>query len=304
MKKIYTYDDLTWVDLNDPTREEVREVMEEYGVNPVLANDLTSSTLKPQVDMYDDYLYLVLHFPAFKHSHAEGSKQEVDFIIGDDVLVTVHYDVIDPIHKFSKEFEAESVVGDEKLGDHAGYIFFYLIRKLYKSVQHELEYIESHLDDIEENIFSGQEKSMVREISEISRVLLDFDKTLGSHKAPLRSVQAIGEDFFGDDFYNHLHAIESIYHRLHTAISRHREIVAELRETNNSLVSTKQNEVMKVLTIMAFITFPLSLLASIFGMNTIGTPVVGHPQDFWIIILAMLMMMLIFFSYFKYQRWI
>ena len=80
--------------------------------------------------------------------------------------------------------------------------------------------------------------------------------------------------------------------------------VAELREINNSLVSTKQNEVMKILTIMAFVTFPLSLLASIFGMNTVYLPIVGHSLDFWIIIGIMAGATICFFAFFKHNRWL
>ena len=60
---------------------------------------------------------------------------------------------------------------------------------------------------------------------------------------------------------------------------------------------------MKILTIMAFITFPLTLFASMFGMNTHTTPIVGYPGDFWIILGIMVIVSAGLFSYFKYKKW-
>ena len=92
--------------------------------------------------------------------------------------------------------------------------------------------------------------------------------------------------------------------RVYNMIRNHLDMLAELRETNNSLVYTKQNEAMKVLTIMAFITFPLSLLAGIFGMNTTATPLIGSRHDFWIIISIMITATVAFFGFFKYKKWL
>jgi magnesium transporter len=84
---------------------------------------------------------------------------------------------------------------------------------------------------------------------------------------------------------------------------REMESLHELRETNNSLLTTKQNETMKVFTILAFVTLPLSLIASIFEMNTRYTPIIGLPFDFWIIIGGMAVMSIAMFSFFKFKKW-
>jgi magnesium transporter len=94
------------------------------------------------------------------------------------------------------------------------------------------------------------------------------------------------------------------YYRIKNSVVTHYDSLHELRETNNSLLSTKQNEVMKILTIMAFITFPLSLFASIFGMNTVYLPIVGNQYDFWIITGGMVIATVAFFTFFKKKKWL
>ena len=170
---------LTWVDLNNPTKEEARKIMEKYNIYPSVADELLSPSIKPKVDLYKDSIYLILHFPAAKHTHSNEENQEVDFIITKDTLITTRYDTIDPMHKFSKEFEVSAMVSsdDETTPTHAGFLFCKLVKKLYGSLEHELEYIGVALGEVEHKIYNGREKEMVFEISDISRVLLDFKQS-------------------------------------------------------------------------------------------------------------------------------
>jgi magnesium transporter len=296
--------------MESPSNQEVREIMEEYGLDPLVADELLLPTMKPKIDIYKEFVYLILHFPAFKHTHGAQSNQEVDFIIGKNFLITTRYDTIDPMHKFSKVFEVNSVLDRSNIGSHAAYIFFYMAKKLYKSLDHELEVVSDSLENIEAQIYEGREKAMVIELSKVSRTLLNFKEALGPHREILQSLHSfVLEDrtnnrFFDQDFTRYSQTIIGEYYRVQNGVSAYLDSLAELRETNNSLVSTKQNEVMKVLTIMAFVTFPLSLVASIFGMNTEYLPIVGQQNDFWFIVGGMVIATTLFFIFFKYKRWL
>ena len=301
----YKHKKVTWIDLESPTNEEVRGLLEEFELPAQVAEELLLPTIKPRVEFYDNKLiYLILHFPAFRHTHGGDENQEVDFVIGKDFLITTRYDTIDPLHKFSKVFEVGSILDRNDMGEHAGHLFFYMVRKLYKSLEHELEYIRDALRDSEEDIFSGGEREMVRELSHISRELINFKQAVRLHQEVLQSFEVAAHRFFGDDFGYQLRTIIGEYHRIQGSILINMDTLSELRETNNSLLSTKQNEIIKVLTIMTFITAPLSLIATTFGMNTALAPLSNSPYDFWIILGIMASAALILFSYFIYKKWL
>jgi len=303
MKSVLKHGDLIWVDLKSPTKEEIREVMKEFTIHPLVAEELLIPTIQPRVDLYDNLIFLILHFPVKQHTSSDPN-QEVDFIIGKNFLITVRYDTVDAIHKFSKIFESNSITKTVDVGDHAGYIFYYLIKKMYRSVEHELEFVESSLHDIEDKIFSGKEKEMVEDLSVVSRVLLDFKQTTRAHESVLGSFEIASNKFFGGTFIHHTKRVIGEQYRLYSQIEGLQETVRDLRYTNDSLLTTKQNEVMKTLTIMAFVTFPLSLIASIFGMNTLHIPFVGKQYDFWIVIGIMVIMTSMFFIFFKKNKWL
>lgn len=296
------HEGLIWIDLESPTHDEVARVVEEFQILPLVAEELLFTATKPRAEFYSDYAYLVLHFPALRHSH-KTREQEIDFIVGRQFLITAHYDVIDPLHKFAKIFEVHSILEKNETDGHAGFLFFYMLKKLYKAVEHEVDYIRHELSMIEEHIYSDHQVEMVTAISRSARDLLNLRQAIEPHREVLHTIESDGPKLWGEDFSPYLRALSNEYYRVHNHVMRETESLHELRETNNSLLTTKQNETMKVFTILAFVTFPLSLIASIFSMDTIHNPIVGMPHDFWLVMGIMAIAALLMFWYFKQKKW-
>jgi magnesium transporter len=303
----HTHKKLTWIDVENPSREEIESLTAEYGINSLVANELLSPTLRPKVELYSELIYIILHFPTFtraKNKEQFGADQEIDFIIGKDFLITIHYERIGTLHEFSKTFEVNSILDKSNIGEHAGFLFFYLVRQLYKFLENELDSVTTDLKDIESRIFKGEEKQMVFEISNVNRNLLNFRQATRPHKEVLASFEVAGKKFFGEDFAYYLRSISGEYYKISNILESNRETLLGLRDTNDSLLTTKTNEVIQILTVMAFVTFPLMLISSIFGMNTDTLPIVGGPNDFWIILSGMALATIVMFAFFKYKKWI
>lgn len=299
----YQQGGLVWVDIESPTPAEIQSIVNEFGVATLIAEELLLPSGKPRAEVYEDYLYVIFHFPALRHSH-KTRTQEVDFVVGRHFVITAHHEIIDPLHKFSKIFEVNSVLQTNDLGDHAGLLFFYMVKKLYKAVEHEIEFIHRDLGDIEEHIFSGHEASMVSAISRSARDLLNLRQTIEPHREVLRELEENGARLFGEEFTPYLRALSNEYYRVHTHIMREIEALHELRESNNSLLTTKQNETMKIFTILAFFTFPLALIVEIANMHSEHNPLQGLPYDFWVTIGILCVTALGMWMYFKNKRWL
>ncbi len=299
----HTYGKLTWVDLESPTHREVHEIAGEFALTPLLAEELLLPSTKPRVDFYDAYVYVILHFPAPRHPDTPF-EQEVDFVIGRNFIITTHYDIIDPLHKFSKVFEVNSILEREHFGEHAGFLFFYMLRKLYRGIEHEIDHVRRDLLHIEENIFAGHEVEMVKALSRSARDLLNMRQTIEPHREALKTLEADGARFFGEQFSPYLRALANEYYRVHNHIMRNTDSLHELRETNNSLLSTKENETMRTLTLMALLTFPLSLFVAIFDINATSNPIIGREHDFWIIVGIVGIAGGLMLWYFKHRKWL
>ncbi len=306
MIREYRHNKVTWVDVENPTPADIQQLKQSYGIHSLVAEELLVPTYRSKADLYDNLIYLVLHFPTLTHHHSSNkpTSHEIDIILGKQFLITTHYEELDPLLEFSKIFEVESMVDRGNLGQHAGYVFFYLMRRLYSSLLAELDFCSDQLFDVEDSIFQGQESKMVRIISDVNRHLLDFKQAIKVHGPLLESTSGPMQQLFGHNFKHYLDNIIGEYKRVYSVLESHRETLQELKSTNDSLLSTKTNEIMKVLTIMAFLTLPATLIAGVFGMNTVGTPIIGSSQDFWVVVGIMLLSILGLLSYFKYKKWI
>lgn len=302
----HKYSHTTWVRLVSPTQEEVTTLALEYGLNHAVTQDILSSTPRQKVEAHGDLVYAVFHIPAYKSSHSKSHLQEVDFLIGDSFIITVQYDTIDALHRFSKEAEVKHLLGKEDtVHTTPSMIFAAVLKELYGGVQNEMNAMQDDLRVVEDRIFEGKEREMVTHLSRIGRDLLDLKRTLTPHQHHFERLLSIAEVTKNKQFSEHVsYVFERHYRKIADNLTNSIDLMSELRETNNSLVSTKQNEVMKTLTILAFITFPLTLVTGIFGMNTDDTPILGISGDFWYIFGGMVAGTLLMFMYFKYKKWL
>ena len=303
MRTSYEHNGVLWIDLESPTQDEVRGIVEQFGIPTMVAEELLLPSTKPRAEFYNSFMYAILHFPTLRRSH-KSAEQEVDFVVGHNFIITTHYDIVDPLHKFSKVFEVNSILDKSNIGNHAGYFLFYMLKKLYKGVEYEVERVRHHLGTIEGDIFSGHEVGMVEALSKTARDLLNLRQTIEPHREVLRTIESEGAKLFGDDFTPYLRALSNDYYRVHNHVMRNAESLHELRETNNSLLTTKQNETMRMLTIMALFTFPLALIAAVLGVDTKYNPILGRPNDFWIIVGIMASFACLMFWYFKHKKWL
>lgn len=308
---IYTHKhkDVTWIDLENPTRSEVRELIEKFNIEPLVADELLAPTTRSRVDLHPNFIYLILHFPNKIKDHKYNGQLhkepvEVDFIIGKNFIITTRYNTVDAILEFSKIFESDSILDRSNIGKHAGYIFYYMIRNIYKSMYEEVQNMKDQISFYEEEVFSGNEKEMVNTLSKMNRILLYYKESISFHKEILNSFEEAGKYIFESEFTYYLRAVLGEYHKVQSAIESSSDYLSEIRETNDSLLSSKQNEVMKMIAIISFITFPMTLLSSIFGMNTVTTPIVGSSNDFMIIIGSMIVIVSFMFIFFKRRGWL
>lgn len=299
----YTDLGVTWVDLSSPTQEESRQVMEEFNVPPELLWDLSSPVPRSEASAADHTVKITIDFPVFKRKDVDGS-QEIKFLISKKTLITVRYEDIPALHKFAKDFEVLATLHKTDKNFDGGALFLALMSSMYEGLTSTLDFVDSRVDEIERGMFEGRERDMVFEISNTSQTIIIFRQILSSHSEVLDAARPMFVKLFGKEFDQKIDHIASYYQYLLRRVSALSASIQDLRATNDSLLSTKQNQTMQVLTVMAFVTYPLALLASIFGMNTTYTPISGSPHDFWIIAGIMFVAGLALYLFFKFRHWI
>jgi magnesium transporter len=300
----HTRDAITWVDLESPTRQELQNVMAEFNINARIEEEIVSPTPYPLVVASQDYLYLILHFPT-SDPHGGARNQEIDFIVGKHFVITARYEVVSSIHNLHKVFEAEDLLGLPGKHIHGSALVEKILRQLYGAIREEVEDTAHLLERIEDDIFSSKERETVLSISLIGRLLLRFDTILAHHREPLHSflLDLCKPEFFGKEFAEPMRQIEAEHDHAISLVSSYRDVATELRNTNDSLLSSAQNDIIKRLTIITTAAFPVTIITGIFSMSNENLPFNHSTNGFYLVIALMAITVVLFVSYFKRNKW-
>jgi len=290
-----------WVDLSNPTPEEGRILSDVFKFHELAIEDALSEIHHPKVESYGTYLYLILHGIDFRESEHLFRTQDVDFFVGEQYLVTVH-----PGSSRSLERIRDVCSRNERaLGEGPMALLHRLVDSMVDHYRPEIDKLNERLDALEEEIFERPNPTLSRKIldfkadvSSLRRVVLpqrDAIARLGRREFPMISEQ-IAYRF--RDVHDHLV-------RLADEAMFFQDRVTSLLDAHLSLVSNQLNSVMKVLTIIATIFMPLTVLTGMWGMNV---PLLAFPggdaAQFWWIAGAMLLVSTVMLWFFRKQRWI
>ncbi len=298
----YTYKKLTWIDVQKPSREEVDRLREDFSIPQVVCEELLGESVRAKVETYDDLIFMIMHFPTQNPTTSHTLDQEVDFVVGRNFVITVHYEPVEALTVFSKQFNVGSKLERGKEITHAGYLLHFMTKELYFSVVRSLYDMDAWLKEIEKNIFAGHEEKMVVSISNLNRVMIDYTQSLRFHQETLSSFQIAAKEFFGQDFAYELSRMMGEYNKVQHFLDGHKELLKDLRETNNSLLDTKTNRTVKKLTALSFIMLPLTLVVGIFGMN-MSMIYIQNGTHFLMVISGMVLLGLIMYWYFRARQW-
>lgn len=264
MKTTLQYNGITWIDITKPSRDEIVDLINTLHIDQVVAEELLVPTSIPKLDSYSEYIYLVTRFPRIRVDDGKISGKpetdfEIDFVLTRNTLVTVHHDSIIEIHEAFKSLETIVALNNTIPDFHAGHLFVRVMRHFYATIAVQLRDINTVLEKAEFQIFEHREKEMVRVLSECGRRLVDLERSVQFHETVLRRFREITNTIFDADYAEYSNKLINEFHDLADILHSHKRILSELRHTNDSLLSQKTNEMIKVLTLISFLVLPVSI---------------------------------------------
>ncbi|MBU1036970.1 magnesium/cobalt transporter CorA [Patescibacteria group bacterium] len=294
-----------WLNFTSPTAKDLEYLRNNFNFHPLDIEDCLSPAQRPKLDEYPDYLFIILTFPYYLKEERQIESSEVGIFIGPNYLVTVTDGKLIPLNNFFEQCQFNDTFREKYLSEGPSQLLYHILNKLQLYCYPMLDHISEDIQNIEKVIFSGYERKMVKEILIVKQNIVSFRKTMQSHRNVIRKFIAKRDKFFIPNavtiyFANILEQTKDLWDIMESV----KENIEALHETNESLISFRLNDIMKILTTISVILLPISLIASIFGMNTPLMPFIYLPYGFWIILGMMGVLALLLIWFFKKRGWL
>ncbi|MFZ0342562.1 MAG: magnesium transporter CorA family protein [Gaiellaceae bacterium] len=304
-------DGITWVHLLAPTTEEAQELASRFGWHPLDVEDVLSRRQRPKVDVYpgDDegrggYLFSVLHFPVYDKNVGRLNAGELDVFVGPDYIVTLPAVELRPVTLLFRRAHESEELRHQLLSRGTGRLLYELLDDLYDYCFPILDKIGFKLEQIDEEIGAAEgAKGLVTDIHKVKQEIISYRKIIKPQRPTLRQLERSVERFLPEDLELYFDDIVDASERIWDLLDNYKEVVEALEDTNESLISHQQNDILYVLTVFVVVLTPLSFITGFFGMN------VHFPgYNTWGAFFAALGLMAVtvagMLGFFRWKRWL
>ncbi|MGE5424148.1 MAG: magnesium transporter CorA family protein [Syntrophothermus sp.] len=289
---------LRWSHIVRPNDEDLKELQSHYHFHPLDIEDCRSTTnLRPKIDIYDDYYFLILHFPSFDISGTFVEIKELKVFWGKDFLIT-----IGKSHWLLKElFNSEQYGRKLEVGS-SDSLFYKVVEHIQKDMQLLISKVDNDVDDCGKTLFSRKAEKIIEKISITQKNVIMLNTILKPQLTLFNKLQNGAIKGFAENMEDYWGNILDFYQRAWDIVEDDQELITGYSRTFDSLQVNKTNEVMKILTLVSSILLPLTFIASLYGMN-IKLPVQDHPDSFIIVSGVMVLIAIFMLGYFKLRKW-
>jgi magnesium transporter len=303
---------VTWVHLLSPTTGEAQLLASRFGWHPLDVEDVLSRRQRPKVDVYagdddghDGYLFTVLHFPVYDAAVGRLNAGELDAFIGPDYLVTLPAVELRPVSLLFRRCEENEDFRDQLLSRGTGRLFYEVLDDLYDYCFPILDKIGFKLEQIDESIGEDQgARDLVTDIHKVKQEIISYRKIIKPQRPTLRQLERqIERQFLPEELELYFDDLVDASERIWDLLDNYKEVVEALEDTNESLISHQQNDILYVLTIFSVVLLPLTLLTGFFGMN-VHFPGVDTWDAFWASLGLMAVTIVGMLAFFRWKRWL
>ena len=298
-----TYGKVTWTNIENPATEDIEVLRRNFSFHPLDLEDCLSKIERPKIDEYDDYLFIVMHFPIYDLDQQVSQPAEVDFFIGVNYLVTVHDGRLKPIVQLFEDCRAYEQTRQRHMGAGASRLLHSVIDKLVDYCFPILAKVDHNIQTIEDEIFTEHMRQIVQRISVVRRDIIALRRVIKPQLAIVANLEHVDRPFIREDLDVYFGDIHDHLQKAWEELEDYREVLEGLSDTSESVVSYRINDVIKILTIISVMMLPLSLISGIYGMNVL-LPGQGSPWAFVAIIAAMALVVLAMLAFFKKKNWL
>ncbi|MFZ4464330.1 MAG: magnesium transporter CorA family protein [Bacteroidales bacterium] len=292
---------LKWHHLLNPNEDDFTFLREKFHFHPLDIEDCRSINQRPKIDIYDDYYFLILHYPNFDKQNLFIKTKEEKIFWGEDYIITIEKNpwIVGQLFTDYKKKEEDDEEIDIGTSDT---LLYRILEKLMSESLYLLRKVGLDLELINRELFGTKQVKIIERIS-VTRKNIILTNTIFKPQLRMFHKFETGQvSGFADNMEDYWGNILDYYQKMWDMTEDYEELIEGLSKTFDSMQTNKTNEIMKILTLISSIILPLTFITSLYGMN-VFLPMADSKTSFWILLIGMVLLSVGMIFYFKKRRW-
>ncbi len=292
---------LKWYNISIPSEKDFEWLKNNFHFHTLDLEDCRQSNQRPKIDVYEDYYFLILHFPNFDKENKFIKPKEVKIFWGEDFIITIgksHW-VVDSIFEEAKQQEKRGESFEVATSDALLYV---LLERLMNQTVYLLRKVGLELELINRELFNKRPVTIIERLSITRKNIIILNTMLKPQLRVFNQFESGKVKGFADNMEDYWGNILDYYNKMWDMTEDYGELIVGLSTTFDSMQTNKTNEIMKILTLISSIVLPLTFLTGLYGMN-VHLPLQEEDHAFWILIFVMILLGIGLVAYFKKKHW-
>jgi magnesium transporter len=293
---------IKWHHIIDPKEEDLQYLKDNFYFHPLDIDDCRSKiNQRPKIDVYDDYYFIILHFPKFDRINRFLKTKEVKIFWGEDYVITIgntHWVVKDLFDEAMDQYQRKE---EFEIGT-SDALLYHILERLMTATLSMIRKIGSDVEFLNRDLFNKNSQKTIERIS-VTRKNIILLNTIFKPQLPLfHKFESGAIEGYAENMEDYWGNILDYYQKLWDMTEDYAELIEGLSKTFDSLQANRTNQIMKILTLISSIVLPLSFITGLYGMNVM-LPIQDNPYAFWGVMGVMAALVVLMLMYFKMKNW-
>jgi magnesium transporter len=290
----------TWIGLYEPTEEEFDSIRREFDLHELAVEDAIHAHQRPKLEVYGDMIFIVLKTARYVDPEEIVRLGEILIFLGHDYIITVRHGEASELKDVRHALEQDP----ELLAHGPGAVLHAIVDRVVDDYTPALIGLGEDIDQIENQVFSGERANPAERIYKLKREVLEFGHAVGPLVDPVDRLARGQYQLIHPEVRTYFRDVNDHLLRAHEQLESYRDLLTSVLSANLAQVTVRQNEdVRRISAIVAMLAVP-TMIAGIYGMNFEHMPELEWTFGYPLVVAVMVTICFTLYRYFKRVGWL
>lgn len=253
-----------WRDFINPPLEDIDTIVKQYNFHELDKEAILEENQYARIDTYDDYLFLVLHFPKYETTTERYIHNELNIFVGKDYLLSFRYYQSKTMKRVYEGYETRLEKWEKMT---PAFLLYDIIEHYLDKTMKMLERFGKDLKLLERELFTARGPDLIKAIMTRKRNIITLKHMMKPQIGVLKMVEIRMKERFSEEVELYFENLEDKLDKIFSEIQLLQENIDSMEDTLKSVFELETNTTIKYLTVFSAFMLPLTVVTGVFGMN-------------------------------------